>query len=39
MLFCEFDKRHLIAEKLEEMGGQIVDFGFDLKGLQTWSVD
>lgn len=39
LLFCEFDKRHIIAEKLEELGGQIVDFGFDLKGLQTWSVD
>lgn len=39
LLFCEFDKKHILAEKLENLGGQIVDFGFDFKGLQTWSVD
>lgn len=39
LLFCEFDKKHILAEKLEDLGGQIVDFGFDFKGLQTWSVD
>ncbi|MEE9151985.1 MAG: GHMP kinase [Thermoplasmata archaeon] len=39
LLFCDFDKKHIIAEKLENLGGQIVDFGFDLKGLQTWNVD
>jgi len=40
MLFiCEFDKKHKVAEKLEQMGGQIVEFAFDYKGLRTWSVD
>ncbi len=37
LLYCEFDKKHIVAEKLEQLGGQIVKFGFDLKGLQTWS--
>ncbi|MBI1367285.1 MAG: GHMP kinase [Planctomycetes bacterium] len=40
MLFiCEFDKKHKVAEKLEQMGGQIVEFAFDYNGLQTWSTD
>ena len=40
MLFlCEFDRKHKVAEELERMGGQIVDFAFDYHGLRTWSVD
>ncbi|UCF09082.1 MAG: GHMP kinase [Thermoplasmata archaeon] len=39
LLFCEFDKKHHVAEKLENIGGQIVNFGFDFKGLQTWSAE
>jgi D-glycero-alpha-D-manno-heptose-7-phosphate kinase len=39
LLFCDFDKKHIIAEKLEKLGGQPVDFGFDFKGLQNWSVE
>lgn len=39
LLICEFDKKHIIAEKLEQLGGQIVEFAFDPRGLQTWSVD
>lgn len=39
LLFCEFDRKHIIAEKLEELGGQFVEFGFDVKGLQSWSVE
>lgn len=38
LLFCEFDKKHIVAEKLEELGGQIVEFTFDYHGLQTWEV-
>jgi len=38
LLFCEFDKKHLVSRKLEEMGGQMVDFAFDFKGLQVWEV-
>jgi D-glycero-alpha-D-manno-heptose-7-phosphate kinase len=39
LLFCDFDKKHIISEKLEKLGGQIVEFGFDYQGLQTWSMD
>jgi D-glycero-alpha-D-manno-heptose-7-phosphate kinase len=36
LLYCPFDRKHLIAAVLERLGGQVVDFGFDLRGLQTW---
>ena len=36
LLFCEFDKKHLVAEALEKFGGKIVDFAFEDGGLQTW---
>jgi len=38
LLYCEFDRKHVVAEKLEAMGGQVVEFSFDPHGLQTWEV-
>ncbi|MBN1483527.1 MAG: GHMP kinase [Chloroflexia bacterium] len=38
LLYCEFDKKHIIAEKLEKLGGQVVEFDFDYHGMQTWEV-
>lgn len=36
LFYCPFDRKHVIAAALERLGGQVVDFGFDLRGLQTW---
>ena len=36
LLLCEFDKWHIVAEKLEGMGGKVMSFGFEYSGLQTW---
>jgi len=38
LLFCEFDKKQDVADKLQGLGGQIVDFAFEFNGLQTWEV-
>jgi len=38
LLLCEFDKRHIVAQKLEEHGGKVVNFAFEFNGLQTWEV-
>jgi D-glycero-alpha-D-manno-heptose-7-phosphate kinase len=38
LLYCPFDKKHIIASELEKLGGQIVEFTFDPYGLQTWEV-
>jgi D-glycero-alpha-D-manno-heptose-7-phosphate kinase len=36
LFFVPFHRRRAVAEILEELGGQVVDFGFDLRGLQLW---
>ncbi len=36
MIYCKFDKRHKVAERLEQLGGEIIDFHFEEKGVQTW---
>lgn len=37
LLYCPFEKKHRIAAEMEKMGGQVVDFGFESRGLQTWT--
>lgn len=39
LAFCEFDKKHHVAERLEKMGGQVINFTFDFRGVQTWEVN
>jgi D-glycero-alpha-D-manno-heptose-7-phosphate kinase len=38
MVYCPFERKHAVAAALEELGGKVVDFHFDLNGLQTWNV-
>lgn len=38
MIYCRFDKKHKVAERLEKLGGEIVGFQFEEKGLQTWRI-
>jgi D-glycero-alpha-D-manno-heptose-7-phosphate kinase len=39
LLLCEFDKWHVVAQKLEELGGKVTFFAFEFKGLQTWKAN
>lgn len=39
LLFCEFDKWHIVAETMEKLGGKMVNFAFDFRGLQTWELN
>jgi len=36
LLYCPFDRKHLVAAALEQLGGQVVEFGIESRGLQTW---
>lgn len=36
LVFSPFDRKHIIAEELERVGGQVVEFTFDFHGLTTW---
>ena len=38
LVMCEFDKKHIVAERMEKAGAQPVEFAFDHAGLQTWEV-
>ena len=39
LLYCPFRRRHLIAERLEQIGGKVIEFSFEFRGLQTWQVN
>jgi D-glycero-alpha-D-manno-heptose-7-phosphate kinase len=39
LLMCEFGRKHVIAEQLERLGAEAVDFHFVQHGLQTWEVN
>lgn len=39
MFYCEFEKKHKVAEHLRKMGASPTEFAFEEEGLQTWRVD
>lgn len=39
IFYCSSGRKHIVAEKLEKLGGKIVDFEFDFNGLQTWTAE
>ena len=38
LIYCPFQKKHIIAEHLERAGAEVVNFAFEQRGLQTWEV-
>ena len=38
MLYCPFNKRHIVRERLSELGTSVTDFRFDPTGMETWRV-
>ena len=38
LFYCEFDKKHLVAEALKAQGCTVADFAFEPAGLQVWRV-
>lgn len=38
LFLCEYDKKHKVAQALQEIGGGITQFAFEAKGLQTWEI-
>ena len=38
LLYCPFNKRHIVRERLSAMGARTTDFRFDASGMQTWRV-
>jgi D-glycero-alpha-D-manno-heptose-7-phosphate kinase len=38
LVYAPFNRRHIIAGELERLGGKIVSFDFEFKGLRTWQI-
>ncbi len=38
LLYCPFNKRHIVRERLSALGTSVTDFRFDPVGMQTWRV-
>ncbi|HEY2713415.1 MAG TPA: hypothetical protein VGI60_12935 [Chthoniobacterales bacterium] len=38
LLYCPFNKRHIVKERLLSLGTSVTDFRFDPVGMQTWRV-
>ena len=39
LLYCRFERKHQIAERLKQMGAVLSEIAFENHGLQTWRVD
>jgi D-glycero-alpha-D-manno-heptose-7-phosphate kinase len=39
LFYCEFQKKHRVAEALTRLGGVVTEFAFEPDGLTTWSMD
>jgi len=39
VFYCQFDRKHRVAELLSKMGGLPTGYAFEPYGLQTWKVD
>lgn len=38
LFYCEFHRKHKVAEVLTQLGGQVAEFAFEHDGLTTWSM-
>ena len=36
LFYCEYEKKHKVAEAVKKLGGAPTEFGFEFHGLQTW---
>jgi len=39
LLYCDFERKHALAEKMRSMGCEIHDFALEPLGLQSWRVN
>jgi D-glycero-alpha-D-manno-heptose-7-phosphate kinase len=39
LFYCQFEKKHRVAEALRALGAQPTDFAFEPNGMQTWRVN
>ena len=38
-MYCPYNVRHKVAARMEQVGGQLADWNFELRGAQAWTSD
>jgi len=38
LLYCDYERKHMVSEKMMELGCTVTDFSLEPAGLQTWRV-
>lgn len=39
LMYCPYNVKHKVAKRMEEIGGQLTDWNFELRGAQAWSMN
>lgn len=39
LMYCPYNVKHKVAERMEKVGGQLTDWNFELRGAQAWVND
>ena len=39
LMYCPYNIKHIVAAKMEEAGGQLTDWNFELRGSSSWKID
>jgi D-glycero-alpha-D-manno-heptose-7-phosphate kinase len=39
LLYCRYDRKHQVADRMIELGASVDEFAFEPNGLRTWRVD
>ena len=38
-MYCPYNVKHKVAQRMEQVGGQLADWNFELRGAQAWIAD
>ena len=39
LMYCPYNVKHKVAARMEQVGGQLTDWNFELRGAQAWIAD
>lgn len=39
LMYCPYNVKHKVAKRMQEVGGQLADWNFELRGAQAWTMN
>lgn len=39
LMYCPYNVKHRVAKRMQEVGGQLADWNFELRGAQAWTMN